>query len=570
MKQFVNDKTLDETIIKGLLYKTQLEKSLSPILSKLYERINQELESLFHKGIEQNNLFVSEEGLYEFYQVLKANYALFLRLYEDTKSDINEPHIIKLLEDIEGIFTQDLNNFLGRKDLAKIERDDYINRQETVTKNLLKRKMTEFKPFSYKGPSEIKSVMEAMEVYVEGSIEVLVSEAVAKMDITYSYVNNIDNRPGLKVNVDYLHQQDRAISLLNLYIKSVDNYNGNDSGEVYAIDMLKKQLQKIYDLLAAKLFEVDHNDTKVVAGAINEQTVSVLCNQLLKMAVAKLSKDQGVLNACEDYRSNNKELMDQLYISITDEIDKSRMQSILGFEKQSRPVQLASGKIVSMLESLVIKTQKLDTTDMSDVTSDKIVAGIAESIALKYNSLKSDDYNFVLERNSQLIEIEKTLYEFSESLKASFKGYYDQLMVEAEKSFYKVEKSFDQVINSHQRNLKKEDVSYLKHHLLFEVVTLEDILNQSLPRLRQSGNQEIETFILDIEETFNQIIGVLEAFMITPIIPEIGSRFNGKQHEVTLTESVDDYKRGQIIKCITRGYVFDGVTIIRAQVIVAK
>jgi hypothetical protein len=112
--------------------------------------------------------------------------------------------------------------------------------------------------------------------------------------------------------------------------------------------------------------------------------------------------------------------------------------------------------------------------------------------------------------------------------------------------------------------------NHKKDCLLYEVCTFEEILNYSVAILRGSKNIETLHFAHRADEIYKNINRVLTKFGIVPIKPETRDMFDGREHEVLTAETVEGFKKGEIIKVINSGYKQNGEVLLRANVIAAR
>lgn len=125
-------------------------------------------------------------------------------------------------------------------------------------------------------------------------------------------------------------------------------------------------------------------------------------------------------------------------------------------------------------------------------------------------------------------------------------------------------------VNSKMQALGKQEMFYKKNQLLFEITTFNDLLNYSIARLKESTEIDVLMYIQVVEEANSMINTTLVNYDIRPVNPSPHTVFNGKEHEVIMTQSQEGFKKGEIIKVSNQGYHQRGIVIVRASVIVAR
>lgn len=116
----------------------------------------------------------------------------------------------------------------------------------------------------------------------------------------------------------------------------------------------------------------------------------------------------------------------------------------------------------------------------------------------------------------------------------------------------------------------KKAVRFIKDHLLFEMMTFEEVITYSVSRLREDSSVNVLEFAKVIDEQSDALANILKRNGILSIYPQPHDIFNGKEHEVLMAEKNEDYKKGEIIKVMNGGYRYGDMVIIRANVIAAK
>jgi molecular chaperone GrpE (heat shock protein) len=176
----------------------------------------------------------------------------------------------------------------------------------------------------------------------------------------------------------------------------------------------------------------------------------------------------------------------------------------------------------------------------------------------------------MLTKQNNLVKYEKQFFDFVHEVKNQFEDYFHIMLDEDKAIFFKKQNDYKKMFEDIQYESKQVDMDYLKYNLLFEVVTLEEILNYSLPRLGTYDNRVCHQAIAMVRKTYDEIQSLLKKFNLNLIDVVPGDKFNGKIHEVTVVEDSEAYNKGQIIRLETKGYIYKNIPVVRAHVIVAK
>ncbi|MDR1705404.1 MAG: nucleotide exchange factor GrpE [Clostridiales bacterium] len=118
--------------------------------------------------------------------------------------------------------------------------------------------------------------------------------------------------------------------------------------------------------------------------------------------------------------------------------------------------------------------------------------------------------------------------------------------------------------------LENKIIKFYKEHLLYELSTFEEIQNYSLPRLRNSEDDNIRAFVAFLDSSGETLDGILKQNGIELIRPLPHDVFNGREHEVLMAEKDEGFKKGEIIKLMNSGYKQGNQVLLRANVIASR
>jgi len=128
----------------------------------------------------------------------------------------------------------------------------------------------------------------------------------------------------------------------------------------------------------------------------------------------------------------------------------------------------------------------------------------------------------------------------------------------------------DKKLTTSMENVTNNAFKYKKEVLLFEVCTYEEILTHSVSRLRSSNSEAVISAANVLNDTFDTLEVILRKNNIKMLRPVPHDQFNAKEHEVLVAEKQEGFTKGEIIKIVNSGYMYQDTIIIRANVIAAK
>ena len=232
---------------------------------------------------------------------------------------------------------------------------------------------------------------------------------------------------------------------------------------------------------------------------------------------------------------------------------QKQMQQLFGsYEEQlqvAERVKELSGIVVATFESIMDYDMQNKDILSQDPDNYKLVAAITQTLSLKIQTIAESTYEFLQELPQ---------FEIATVLKRPLTQ-----RLGVQKS---LEKS--------QSDLNKKILTFKKEAILFEISTFNELLNYSIEKLKQAKDIDrdidILMYIQVVEEANSMINTSLSGYGIRTICPELGTLFNGKEHEVMMMEESPELSKGQIVRVTNMGYTYDGKILTRANVIVAK
>ncbi|MCL1997009.1 MAG: nucleotide exchange factor GrpE [Defluviitaleaceae bacterium] len=239
-------------------------------------------------------------------------------------------------------------------------------------------------------------------------------------------------------------------------------------------------------------------------------------------------------------------------------------------------------KVMKYLTNVVIDTfisiieycREYEETLIDHQEEHQIIKAISETLVIKIENIKDALQSFLEETeemtyNPQTLNIQDFALEQWDNIKDINLQLAEEFFVELQND-PKIQQKVAKSVNSHMQTLNKKEMAYKKDRLLFEITTFNDLLNYSIARLKESTEMDVLMYIQVVEEANSMINTTLINYGIRPINPPPHTTFNGREHEVIMTQSQEGFKKGEIIKVSNQGYHQSGVVIIRASVVVAR
>lgn len=275
----------------------------------------------------------------------------------------------------------------------------------------------------------------------------------------------------------------------------------------------------------------------------------------------------------EEYENSFIEFKEIFSVILKNKLRK--LEIIKNFKEKRK-----SAKDLEVLSDIIIETF-VSITEYAQMTKNnletyqeeyKIIDAVSETLLLKIQNVEENakDFNdFVCSLTFEMDFLTESCLSF---------WYEDNPKTLEESEFFfnnifqkeEIRHKINKTVNSWITTLENEEMSYKKNQLLFEVTTFNELLNYSIERLKLSSHMDILMYIQVVEEANSMINTTLVKYNIRTIDPLPHTLFNGKEHEVIMTERAAGFKKGEIIKVTNYGYHQEGTVIVRANVIVAR
>ena len=113
---------------------------------------------------------------------------------------------------------------------------------------------------------------------------------------------------------------------------------------------------------------------------------------------------------------------------------------------------------------------------------------------------------------------------------------------------------------------RREAEQYGGSKLARDLLPVYDNLRRALDAANDQTRAEAGGFIEGVELTLRELLSVMTKHHVTPVIPDIGERFDPQLHQAMFEAPVPGTKSGQIIQVMTEGFLLHDRLLRPAQV----
>lgn len=571
MNLFIKEQDLDNSVLEQLLSRKAFEEKFIEIIMRLLENESSLFLFAFKRELEIHNQLKDIETLYEFVQEIKDIYTKCVDIFNKNLDRILLPEIREIIGGIINALKTELLSFSKDADnLITYERITMISGPITLMKEIIRDSMSAY--------LNDHLSTEFVEMDMRGMIETLINhvlngnmESLKELHSnSMKELNQFDKRLHARRYMGYISSTKKSMGAF-ISIQP-DNFKEqmNDESEIEVLKDILLVMQGIY-----KKVEIKEQEMYQVVNQKNfsMETIhgSFKALMVYNPIIDRMVENEELLECFNNFEINRLEILNRLKVSITDEIKKTVMFSMLEITDASKEFQLLSCQTV---ERLKVAQQQLHSRQLKDLElpeeSKKIVLAMSETLQMKYETLKEKEYEYIVAKKENSVAYEKQLFDFSKKIQSKIDEYFEVMLKCDKYPFVGAHESYKKLFEQLLGHNLKFDLSYLKTDLLFEIVTLEEIVKYSSPKLTQGDHKVLLEVIEIIRECYDKISRNITKAGIEPIEPQVHDKFNGKEHEVIMTEEVEGFIQGEVITVHTKGYKFEGLPILRASVTAAK
>ncbi|MDR2903435.1 MAG: nucleotide exchange factor GrpE [Clostridiales bacterium] len=429
--------------------------------------------------------------------------------------------------------------------------------------------------------------------------------------MTILQLNDLERRKTVAYYFELLsREQDILSNLIKVQAGALETsmkQGAEDARTVAVIQLILKNLREIYQHYGKEADEIlaIHRAGVIArkdAGQPEETAANdALIGGVFEAARAETEDAAAFAAVKEKFEAAQALLKESLYKAVKHHFEAVTQTNIggketLSLKKAFSQTETMAEQMTAAFEYIAAYYKEEKECLLSDGENAEILAGIAETIEIKIDSIRENRLAFRAAAEKSAASAAGVRPEISpEEIAAAAEQCYETVLLslkslgrddrrgigaalirralfelserEAVARYYeKLEKARHQKFE----DAHKKSVRFIKDHLLFEMMTFEEINVYSVSRLRESANPAIAALVAVIDRQTAVLTGILKQNGIEPIHPAPHDPFNGKEHEVLMAEKNEEYKKGEIIKVMNGGYKYGETVLLRANVIAAR
>lgn len=571
MNIFVKEQELNEALLKLITNRNSFEEKLLDVIMKQMESQASMFLFDFKGELERNNNFKDLEGLFLFVEEIKEVYNKCIGIFNKNIDKFDSEQIKEILSGIIWNMENVLEEYpKDKENRIELERIRLISNAIQQMKNVFKKSIQEF--IDYKLDSnildfDISKVIEDLIVFIFKNEGSNIKEMHA---YSLKNLNILDKRVECKKYINFIIKAKKNLEAYNNIDMDILISQVDDVSNVIILKNIIIVIKELYKKLESKENEVY---SIINQSSFSAKIISDSYNHLKQpdRMIKDMIENEELTALVNSFQSLKVSVLEQLAISIMDEMSKAITFTMNEIASESKEVQFLSCNIVESLKQAnerLIELNKVMTEEQNEEF--ELVKVLMDTIKLKYESVKEKDLAYLVRKKENYVSYEKELLGFKVNFHNNIKEYFVKMISESKQYFLNAQIAFDRLANQLINKNNEEDFNYLKADLLFEIVTLEEVVKYCLPKLKASEQVNVLKLVDIIEACYKQIEKNILLAKLEPIEPVLHERFNGKDHEVILVEELVDYKKGEVINVHTKGYKYKGIPVVRANIIAAK
>jgi len=571
MNVFVKEQALNEVLFQLITSRKLFEEQLLEVIMKQLENQASMFMFKFKGELESHNHFKSLEDLYSFSEEIKDIYSKCINIFYKNMDRFKSEEIREILSGIIWSLENILETYpKDNENRIELERVHMVSDAIQQMKNVFVNSIQEF--IDHKLNSELLEF--DLTETVEELIRHIFNNEGSNIKELHAYsLKNLNLLEKREEGKKYISFVAKAKKHLETYQNiDVDNLkrqiDDNEDLEIFKnIILVIKELYRKLDNKENELYLIINESsfsTKIITGSYNRLSHSEHMAQ-------DIINNEELIMLVNNFQSHKIEVLEQLTLSIMDEMNKAITFSMHELASQSKEIQFLSCHIVESLKQANTCLQEIKVEENNEKNEEiALLKVLKETIKIKYETVKERDLTYLLNKKENIVAYEKQLIDFKMNFQDNIIDYFEKMIIESKEYFLNAQKAFEKLIQQLFSKNQNEDFDFLKSDLLFEIVTLEEIVKYCLPKLKDSPKNDVQRVVDIIESCYKQIEKNISLAKIETIEPATHERFNGKDHEVILVEEQNGYKKGEIISVHTKGYRYKNVPVVRANVVAAK
>ncbi|WP_058485682.1 nucleotide exchange factor GrpE [Defluviitalea phaphyphila] len=582
---------------------------------------------ILHHLSEENKLSIYDEKIFEYFDELTKYYQITIDLFNKNKKNIKTGKAKEILDGICIVLAAQLKQFRENQRLnegisegksvenpIKIEKDKFITEQkisildelDNIESRWEKKKINKIIIENRKNITEISKNKDDYYKFIKYIYTLLIEDVKEELYKCYidkskkgiEKLNDFHLRKAANFYYESIKQEKENIeAIIKIQVNALEEEIKEEAYKRAEEEIIQKILHTIreaYQHLGKEIEELEsffkeaeNQSSKIklynyeeFQQYINKNGMEAYINDVKVRKKIGLN-DEKLLNFYELYEEFNDkwEVFKKEGIKYWDKINKEFIEN--NVTKQIKNNIEMSEKILNLFLDFDKKYNNKEKLQLNTNYS-PIIEGISQTINIKIESLKESIELFKEHIEGFLNNIKKDLKTFvkkSYLIEESHGNFINKGLSETETNYLnelleqEIKDFNEKLIKQHEKikqEVDKNIIKFLKEHLLFEISTYEEILHYSVSKLREEKEEIVLEYVKDIDNLTESIEEVLKFYKIEFINPTPHEKFNGKEHEVLMAEIREGFKKGEIIKTMNRGYLYNKQIVLKANVIAGK
>jgi len=563
MYEFIKEKEIENIILEHGINRKKIENKSKDLIKHGFEQISSRILLQIKLYIENSNKFKLAERSYEKRLRLREQYVQYIEL--GYKEDSISSEDIAVIKGIYQLVRQEVENFPESSDnpmeyermliistgLLKIK--EYLN---TIQDELI----TQFELPKGLNIDFSKHLQQFIITYYQTIKE----ELISLVSIVVEQLNNPDQREEIHRFIKFLAKQETMLKNFINFNFEIDQEWQANHGTIEMNQVYIYPLRQLFQEIHTTIMDINHDfNKKTVTNPIEIKNIE----NIVETNVVKNRRMKELVELIEDDKANT---IDRLLSHVTDEMRKISAIELRALKKASETTELTSYMLVDLFAKTLNTFTLKDLSLIGGTTEEKIFQAVMTTLQFKYQSLKEKDSDFHMKKLDFYLECENDYFEYRDVFEKSMHQLADDVLQGSKDSFVTIQDKFNRIIRINEEKNKQIDVEYFSKEILFEMRTFEDLMFQSVSRLKESENSTVVSCTLEIDILYKKLLEGLEKLGIKQFIPATGDVFNGKMHEVLMVDVTNEYKKGDIIRVQNGGFLLNEQVLLRASVIVEK
>ncbi len=565
MNPFISEAQLIAYVEKQAANRKEFESRTEGLVLRYLENESTLFLFQFKANLEASNQLGELESIYDIAQETRLVYSRCKEIFIASADKAPQGQIQQILRKTVDVFDQTLMTLPQDVDNPiALERIRCIGEAVDDMKQVFRREIHCYMAESYEKEPIWEEAQPWLLKIISGIMQNSLAEAEDIHKKALGYLNRYDARIHGKRYIHALLQAKEGLEpLLTDYRKVLETEPADP--------WVEKTLTGVYQILAEIHKRIAGIETQEM-GYINHIHISVetIHRSFMNLletcdGMAPAMTDAGLVAQIDAYFTLKKRLFDEM---ANNAHEVFKVLSVRAIHNMCRTYKKFEQMGVGLCWGFSQSSEKCQQMKEHN-PQDPMAEGILQALSIKAQLLQEKNRLYSDLKTVHIETDERTLILLGNKLLEHLVRCFEEMCHAQGDPLEEMGRQFERLIKEMERGHLKQDIAYLKHDLLPEINTFEDLVNQTLPKLQSSGLDTHKPLIAEVVNLNKLIQNLVRKAGIKTIKPMNHERFNGKDQEIILVEAQEGYSKGEIIKVHTKGYKYADIAVQRAQVIVA-